>query len=213
MDSKFELMSHSPGFEQQARLGEHLRHAREHKKFSQKEVARALYLQPSVIDALEREDFASLPGMVYAKGYLRSYAEFLQISHTPIFAELYETQQVNVISPKRLPTANTPSSVFWVGALVGKLMSKGIHYFVILIAGLILYLAWHERYHAMQVNQSDLLFKHLSEQVIPFQIQKNIDEMDSSTHWNSRDYHQLMEDIQPWNILNTWNSWNSWKNT
>lgn len=57
--------------------GARLRRQRETKKLSVAEVAAKLYLQASVIEALEAGDYAQLPPATYTRGYLKNYAKLL----------------------------------------------------------------------------------------------------------------------------------------
>ena len=58
-------------------IGERLRAARERLEFSVSQAAERLHCDPSSIEALEKEDFASMGAAVYARGHLRRYAELL----------------------------------------------------------------------------------------------------------------------------------------
>ena len=61
--------------------------ARKQLGFSPEEVAEILNLSTSQINALENDDFASLPGSTYVRGYLRSYAQVLELSSDDILAD------------------------------------------------------------------------------------------------------------------------------
>lgn len=60
-------------------IGRRLRLRRESMNLSLEDAARRLHLDMAVLQALESEDFSSLPGSAYIKGYLRSYAQMLGI--------------------------------------------------------------------------------------------------------------------------------------
>jgi cytoskeleton protein RodZ len=60
--------------------GGQLRQARLDLKLAPEDVANILRLSPKQIVALENDDFASLPGATYVRGYLRSYAQLLGLS-------------------------------------------------------------------------------------------------------------------------------------
>lgn len=60
-------------------LGEKLRFARESKKISVSEVSQSLLISRKLIDALENNDYSAIVAPVYARGYLKSYAKFLQL--------------------------------------------------------------------------------------------------------------------------------------
>jgi cytoskeleton protein RodZ len=68
--------SHGPGAQlAQARADLHLTH---------EDVAAKLHLAARQIQALEQDDYTSLPGATYVRGYLKSYALLLGLSPTPI---------------------------------------------------------------------------------------------------------------------------------
>ncbi|MEW5837398.1 MAG: RodZ domain-containing protein [Pseudomonadota bacterium] len=60
-------------------LGAMLRHARETEGLSQLDLARQLNLSVRIVEAMEKEDRDALPGAVYVHGYLRKWAEYLQL--------------------------------------------------------------------------------------------------------------------------------------
>lgn len=64
--------------------GAQLRRAREARGEAVAEVAFALKLNPRQIDALERDDFAALPGMAFVRGFLRNYARYLGLDAAPL---------------------------------------------------------------------------------------------------------------------------------
>ncbi|MGY9005385.1 MAG: helix-turn-helix domain-containing protein [Alphaproteobacteria bacterium] len=66
--------------EGKALVGELLRNRREANHLALSDVAGALRIRESYLDALERDDLDSLPGPAYAIGFLRSYAEFLGLN-------------------------------------------------------------------------------------------------------------------------------------
>jgi cytoskeleton protein RodZ len=68
--------SHGPGAQlAQARADMHLTH---------EDVAAKLHLAARQIQALEQDDYTSLPGATYVRGYLKSYALLLGLSPAPI---------------------------------------------------------------------------------------------------------------------------------
>ena len=69
---------------QQIAPGALLRRAREGRKLSIEDVAQSLRLSPRIISALEEEAFDQLPGPTYVRGYLRSYAQFLDVVPQPL---------------------------------------------------------------------------------------------------------------------------------
>lgn len=60
-------------------VGEILRAARVEQKMSIDQVANTLCIRSIYIEALEQSDYSRLPGLVYAKGFVRSYADYLKL--------------------------------------------------------------------------------------------------------------------------------------
>lgn len=67
--------------------GDRLRTAREQRGLSVREAAKRLRLDPSVIDALEADNFAALPAPIFVKGYLNAYARLLGLPPEECIAE------------------------------------------------------------------------------------------------------------------------------
>jgi cytoskeletal protein RodZ len=60
-------------------VAETLRKAREARHFSLDAVARALGVAKKFLEAIESDDYNSLPGELYTKNFIRNYADFLKI--------------------------------------------------------------------------------------------------------------------------------------
>jgi cytoskeletal protein RodZ len=65
-------------------IGEKIRKVREEKGYSLDQVARDTHITKRFLEALEEENFASLPGESYVVGFLRSYAEYLGLNSEEI---------------------------------------------------------------------------------------------------------------------------------
>jgi len=78
--------------ETKGQLGLVLKEHRERNGHNTYEVAEALCLSPEIITALEEEDYDNLPEPPYIRGYLRSYAKFLEIDAEEIVTR-YEKQR------------------------------------------------------------------------------------------------------------------------
>ena len=71
-------MTLDPGFSDEVTgLGDALRDARLGRALSLDECQRATRISQRYLQALEEEDFGALPAPVFARGFLRSYAQFL----------------------------------------------------------------------------------------------------------------------------------------
>jgi len=58
-------------------LGEKLRQAREERGISVSEVAEQTRISPLYIKAIENDDYKPLPGGIFNKGFVRSYARYV----------------------------------------------------------------------------------------------------------------------------------------
>jgi cytoskeletal protein RodZ len=74
-----------------ATFGERLRRERETQGIRLEEIARATKIGVRFLEALERDDFDTLPGDVFARGYVRAYAEHLGIDPEELVEE-YERE-------------------------------------------------------------------------------------------------------------------------
>lgn len=74
------------------RPGEYLRHIRLTQKREINEVAQALNMPIKTVEALEKDDYTSLPQATFIKGYYRTYAKYLNTDASAIiqrFDEIY----------------------------------------------------------------------------------------------------------------------------
>jgi len=75
---------------------------RESRGWSIEQVANQLNLAARQIDALERDNYAALPGMVIVRGFIRSYAKLLQVDAAPILALVKgDVATTNILPPPR----------------------------------------------------------------------------------------------------------------
>ncbi|MCB1169272.1 MAG: helix-turn-helix domain-containing protein [Leptospiraceae bacterium] len=76
------------------RVGAILKESRESRKLSVRDVARETNMTPKYIEALEAEDYSQFPGETYTTGFLRSYAEYLNLDSDHIL-NLYRGIQID----------------------------------------------------------------------------------------------------------------------
>ena len=87
-------------------VGELLKKAREESGKNLKEISDILKIRLDYLRAIEEEDFKQLPEEVYIKGYIREYAEFLNIEpETALSAYAQQT------SPPQDDKGETPTKV------------------------------------------------------------------------------------------------------
>jgi transcriptional regulator with XRE-family HTH domain len=69
-------------------LGETLRRARLDRGLALDDVARVIRIRSGYLAALENEELDALPAHVYARSFVRAYAEFLGVEPEPLLVEL-----------------------------------------------------------------------------------------------------------------------------
>jgi hypothetical protein len=87
-------------------IGSSLRDAREHQKLELAQVERDTRIRARYLKALEDERFDIIPGAAYAKGFLRTYADYLGLDAQG-FVDEYNTQ----FAPAEVPEAAPPVRV------------------------------------------------------------------------------------------------------
>lgn len=91
--------------------GATLRATREACGLAISDVANVIRFSVRQIDALERDDYASLSGSTQIRGFIRSYAKFLKIDAAPLLAALEPAAPVAVAEvrpPENIGTAEQP---------------------------------------------------------------------------------------------------------
>ncbi|MDQ2732646.1 MAG: helix-turn-helix domain-containing protein [Armatimonadota bacterium] len=68
-------------------MGESLRKARLDKGLSVQQVADAIRISPAYLEALEQDRLDPFPAVVYARGFLKSYASYLGLAPEPLLEE------------------------------------------------------------------------------------------------------------------------------
>ena len=114
--------------------GQTLRQARLDLRLAPEDVAQMLRLAPRQILALEDDDFASLPGSTYVRGYLRGYAQLLGLKPEPVVEAF---NRLSVSTPKVDLTRLTPEPQLGSDHHLVRFVSAGM---TIVILGLAL--AW-----------------------------------------------------------------------
>ena len=83
--------------------GRMLRDAREAAGLSLPEVADAMYMTVHYVKALERDDYAKLPGLTFVKGYCKAYARYLNLDVDSVLAayELHLREHQDLVMAQR----------------------------------------------------------------------------------------------------------------
>lgn len=61
------------------------------------DIAHDLRIRPHLLDALENDDYDQLPGLIYAAGFLRSYAQYLGLDGTALVERLKESGRAQAL--------------------------------------------------------------------------------------------------------------------
>lgn len=121
-----------------AKIGLLLRKAREARGLSVDDVVQTLKFSKRQVEALEANDLASLPGNVFVRGFIRSYARYLKIDPEPLLDLLADEVPLvhpDVRPPENMGRAGPTHGIHRIPPLVG------ISFALLLIAaGMI---AWH----------------------------------------------------------------------
>jgi len=86
-------------------VGHLLRNARTVKGLSIDDVSRQLRLSAQQIEAIEKEDFEKLPGRTFLRGFIRNYANLVQLNPVPLLQMLPESTRV-ISTYERTPFKN-----------------------------------------------------------------------------------------------------------
>jgi len=85
-------------------IGDALRAAREEKGLSIPEVSARIRISKRYIQALEDGNFLMIPSLVYAKGFVKAYAEFLGLDAKSMVSQLVERYPVKKAQPRPAET-------------------------------------------------------------------------------------------------------------
>ncbi len=112
-----------------------LRAAREDRGLPTDAVAQITRFSVRQIEALERDDYVSLPGITAVRGFVRSYAKFLKIDATPLLAALDSAAPMAVADvrpPAHIGEARQPTHL---QRVVFRYLVAGVVVFVLALAG------------------------------------------------------------------------------
>jgi len=90
-------------------LGSYLSSAREAKGIDLHDAAQQTRISINYLRAMEKEDFAKLPGEVFLKGFMKSYARFLGLDETEVmkrYQEMRPVKKVQAVVPDQQQEAN-----------------------------------------------------------------------------------------------------------
>ena len=123
-------------------LGEKLRTAREERGISISEVAEQTRISPLYLEAIDADNYKTLPGGIFNKGFVRSYAKYVGIDEQealqdysrliaqtqPAVEEEFKTYRPEVLTDDRAASSIVPTVIF--AAVILGLMTAGILFLV-----------------------------------------------------------------------------------
>jgi cytoskeleton protein RodZ len=119
-------------------LGEKLRQAREERGISISEVAEQTRISPHYLDSIENDDYRTLPGGIFNKGFVKSYAKYVGIDEQEALSDYSrlianqegvpsddpKTYKPEVLTDDRASSSMIPTIIFAV--IILGLMSWGL---------------------------------------------------------------------------------------
>src|SRR6187401_1327929 len=87
-------------------VGQYLREQREERGMSVEEVSRATRVPVSSVERIESDRFDELPGEVFVRGFLKSYARALNVPSDDVLARYTASRRVAWVTPLPLASAN-----------------------------------------------------------------------------------------------------------
>src|SRR5512146_2163862 len=99
-------------------IGARLRQARELRHLTLPQVSETTKLRAHYLQALENDDYSAIPSAAQARGFLRIYAEFLELDLADLLPPAPpEPAPVAAAAPVAKPAAVAPAPTGWLGAL------------------------------------------------------------------------------------------------
>lgn len=92
-------------------VGEILKEKREERELTIKEISSATNISPNYIKAIESNDFSLIPGETYVIGFMRNYAEYLDLNSEDIVAKYKEFMRYEQDIPLEMLTKDDHSDI------------------------------------------------------------------------------------------------------
>lgn len=119
-------------------VGSILKKAREERGLSHKEIFQVIKIHPRFLEALEKSDWSIFSGSVHAKGFLKNYAEYLELDTNEVlafFRREYDEKKNNKKIRSTIKTLSVPRLV----VTPGLVLAAATAVFVTLFFGYIIY--------------------------------------------------------------------------
>src|SRR5690606_35783297 len=90
-------------------VGQYLRKQRESKRMSIEEVSRATRVPIASVERIEADQFDELPGEVFVRGFLKSYAQAVGLSADEVLARYTASRRIAWVTPLPLSAPGKPA--------------------------------------------------------------------------------------------------------
>jgi cytoskeletal protein RodZ len=90
-------------------VGQYLRDLREQRKMSVEEVSRATRVPMASVERIETDRFDELPGEVFVRGFLKSYARALSVPPDDVLARYTASRRVAWVTPLPISAPSKPN--------------------------------------------------------------------------------------------------------
>ena len=129
-----------------------LRAEREARGYSIAEIAQALKFGVRQIEALENDDYASLQGTTFIRGFVRSYARYLRLDEVPLLAALEPQAPVAVADVRVVESVGAAMPV---GGADGNKRAYGLAA-AVLVLGAVAWFVWQEKAASVSAPEAQL---------------------------------------------------------
>lgn len=119
-------------------LGETLRRERVNRQLSLEEISASTKISTKMLRAIESEDFASLPGLIFTRNFVRQYAGFMSLDPEPLLAMLprFDLESAPMPAPPERPRkrvwdarwSSAMASVGWTLLAGGAAVAAYVHF-------------------------------------------------------------------------------------
>jgi transcriptional regulator with XRE-family HTH domain/uncharacterized membrane protein YqjE len=92
-------------------MGEILKNAREQRGLSLSAIAESTHMKVQVLEDIEQEDFRRIAAPIYGRGFVKLYAEYLDLDPTPLineFMDIYSGKRTPVVGRRPVEPAPAP---------------------------------------------------------------------------------------------------------
>ncbi len=112
-------------------VGTRLRKVREEKKIKLSQISKALCIRESFLTALEEGEYEVFPALVYAGGFMRSYAVYLGVDEKEVMQQFHKETEYMIEKSAEVPVAPTKNVIPSKKLLFSLLILIGVGYGVI----------------------------------------------------------------------------------